>query len=117
MQVGVSFHGILTLPFFAGTLVFVIFYFLFKFANMSSTPFKSMKAVYVYIAALLGLVIIAAGVYGLLEYLLSVLFLGAAFDAAYLITPLTKIITGLFVMIPHWAIGHHFHILEHKKGK
>jgi len=117
MQIGVSFHGMFTLPFFAGALVLVIFYFLFKFANMSSTPFKSMKAVYVYIAALIGLVVVSIGVYGLLEYLLSVLFLSATFDAAYIITPLTKIITGLFVMIPHWAIGHHFHVLEHKKGK
>ena len=117
MQVGVNFHGIFALPFFAGAFALVILYFLFKFANMTTTPFKSMKAVYVYIAALIGLVIVAAGVYGLLEYLMSVLFLNAAFDAAYLITPLTKIITGLFVMIPHWAIGHHFHLLEYKKGK
>ncbi|MCK5472261.1 hypothetical protein KAI54_03685 [Candidatus Gracilibacteria bacterium] len=119
MQVGVNFHGIGILPllFFAGALTLVIFYFLFKFANMSSAPFKSMKAVYVYIAALIGLVIVSTGVYGLLEYLLSVLFLNATFDAAYIITPLTRIITGLFVMIPHWAIGHHFHALEHKRGK
>jgi|GEM_PF-2469679 len=117
MQVGANFHGILILSFFTGAFALVIFYFIFKFINMSSTPFKSMKAVYVYIAALIGLVIVSAGVYGLLEYLMSVLFLSAAFDAAYIISPLTKIITGLFVMIPHWAIGHHFHVLEHKKVK
>ncbi|MCF7845666.1 MAG: hypothetical protein K9L85_00325 [Candidatus Peribacteraceae bacterium] len=82
-----------------------------------STPFKLMKAAYVYLAALIGLVVISAGVYGLFEYLLSILFIGANFDAAYLITPLTRVLTGLFIMLPHWGIGHHFHLLEHKKKK
>lgn len=82
-----------------------------------STPFKVMKAAYVYLAALIGLVVVAAGVYSLLEYLMSILFIGASFDAIYIITPLTRIFTGLFIMIPHWAIGHHFHTLEHKKKK
>ncbi len=76
-----------------------------------------MKAVYVYLAAFVGLLITAAGVYALLEYILSILFLGAHFDAAYLITPFTKIIVGLFVMIPHWAIGHHFPAIQHKKAR
>ncbi|MCF7836753.1 hypothetical protein K9N08_01100 [Candidatus Gracilibacteria bacterium] len=84
---------------------------------MSSTPFRTMKAVYVYIAALIGLVVVSTGVYGLLEYIMSILFLGVGFDAAYVITPLTRIITGLFVMVPHWGIGHHFHLLESKKKK
>ena len=102
---------------FAGIVFLIVLYFLINFLNMSNTPFKSMKAFYVYIAALIGLVVVSIGVYGLLEYLLSVLFLNAEFDAAYIIVPLTRIITGLFIMIPHWAIGHHFHLLEHKKKK
>lgn len=82
-----------------------------------STPFKVMKAVYVYLAALIGLIVVAAGIYSVIEYLLSILFIDAPFDAVYIITPLTRIITGLFIMLPHWAIGHHFHSLEHKKKK
>ncbi|MFH0776116.1 MAG: hypothetical protein V1936_00685 [Patescibacteria group bacterium] len=82
-----------------------------------STPFQAMKAVYVYLAALIGLVVLATGFYNLLEYLMSALFLRADFDTIYLITPFSRIITGLFIMLPHWAIGHHFHSLEHKKPK
>jgi hypothetical protein len=85
--------------------------------KMSSTPFRTMKAIYVYIAALIGLVVVSTGVYGLLEYIMSILFLDASFDAAYIITPLTRIITGLFIMVPHWGIGHHFHLLENKRKK
>ena len=80
-------------------------------------PFKTMKAIYVYIAALIGLIVVSAGIYGFLEYLLSLLFLNAEFNAAYIVTPLSKIITGLFIMIPHWGIGHHFHLLECKRKK
>ncbi len=90
---------------------------LFFNSRKMSTPFQTMKAVYVYIAALIGLVVLASGASLLVEYFLSVLFLGAGFDAAYLITPLTRIITGLFIMIPHWGIGHHFHLLERGKRK
>ncbi len=103
--------------FHVGVLItfFIISFLIFKFINMSTTPFKTMKAIYVYIAALIGLIVVSIGVYGLIEYLISILFIGADFDAAYIITPLAKIITGLFIMIPHWGIGHHFHLLEHKK--
>jgi hypothetical protein len=76
-----------------------------------------MKAIYVYIAALIGLIVVSAGVYGFLEYILSILFFQSEFNSAYIITPLAKIITGLFVMIPHWGIGHHFHLLEYKSKK
>ena len=76
-----------------------------------------MKAIYVYIAALIGLVAISVGAYGLLEYLMSVLFLSTEFDVGYIITPLARIIIGLFIMVPHWAVGHHFHALEHNKKR
>jgi hypothetical protein len=115
MDSGMSFVGMALTPILAGIIFLVVLFFLFNFTNMSSTPFKTMKAVYVYIAALIGLVIVATGVYGLLEYLMSILFLDAGFDAAYVITPVTRIITGLFIMVPHWGIGHHFHSLEQKK--
>lgn len=82
-----------------------------------STPFKLIKAIYVYLAAFVGLLVVATGLYGLLEYLLTILFLNVSFDAVYTVTPLTRIAIGLFVMIPHWAIGHHFHILEHNGKK
>ncbi len=82
-----------------------------------STPFKLIKAIYVYVAALVGLLVLAAGFYGLLEYMLSILFINVSFDAIYVITPLTRIITGLLIMVPHWAIGHHFHLIEHKAKK
>jgi hypothetical protein len=87
---------------------------------MSSTPFapfKTMKAIYVYIAALVGLLVVSAGVYGFLEYLLSIMFFQTEFNAAYIVRPLAKIITGLFIMVPHWGIGHHFHLLEYEKKK
>ncbi|MFH0776827.1 MAG: DUF5671 domain-containing protein [Patescibacteria group bacterium] len=80
-----------------------------------STPFKVMKAVYVYLSAFVGLLVVAAGLYSMLEYLLSILFIDSAFDAIYVITPITRIVVGLFIMVPHWAIGHHFHTLESKK--
>lgn len=73
-----------------------------------------MKAIYVYIAALIGFLLIAAGLYGILDHLINVLFTtDATIDVAFFITPLTQIIVGLFIMIPHWGIGHHFHLLEH----
>ncbi|MFH1375108.1 MAG: hypothetical protein ABIH35_00350 [Patescibacteria group bacterium] len=117
MSIEISALGIVALPFFATFFVVVIFYFLYRFVAMNNTPFKAMKAIYVYLAALVGLGFVATGLYGLIEYLFSIMFLDAAFDAAYLITPLTRIIVGLFVMVPHWAIGHHFHLLEHGKKK
>ncbi|MFA6458705.1 MAG: hypothetical protein WCV72_04975 [Patescibacteria group bacterium] len=82
-----------------------------------STPFKLIKAIYVYTAALVGLLILAAGFYGLFEYMLSILFINVSFDALYAITPLARITTGLLIMVPHWAIGHHFHLVEHKAKK
>lgn len=72
-----------------------------------------MKAIYVYLAALIGLLLVAAGLYGMLEHIIGVLFANAMLDASYFITPLAQITVGLFVMIPHWGIGHHFHLLEH----
>lgn len=117
MSVEVSMLGIVALPFFAAFFLVVVFYFLYRFVAMNNTPFKVMKAIYVYLAALAGLAFVATGLYGIVEYLFSILFLGAAFDAAFLVTPLTRIIVGLFVMVPHWAIGHHFHLLERGKNK
>jgi len=73
-----------------------------------------MKAVYVYFAASVGLLIVASGLYSFLEYLIKILFLEVPINAIFLVTPLAKIIAGLFIMIPHWAIGHHFHLIEHK---
>ncbi|MFA5351855.1 MAG: hypothetical protein WC304_01090 [Candidatus Gracilibacteria bacterium] len=98
---------------FPGVLILgFIFYFLYRF-SMNTSPFATMKAIYVYIAALIGLLLVAAGVYGILDHVITVLFTDAAIDAIYFITPLTQIIVGMFVMIPHWGIGHHFHLLEH----
>ena len=82
-----------------------------------TSPFKTMKAIYVYLAAFVGLLIVASGLYSLLEYLMSILFASAPVDATFLVIPFTRIIIGLFVMVPHWAIGHHFHTLEHKSNK
>lgn len=79
---------------------------------MNASPFTTMKAVYVYLAALVGLLLVAAGIYGMLEYIITVLFTEDKINTAYLITPLTQIIVGLFVMLPHWGIGHHFHLRE-----
>jgi len=98
---------------FPGVLILgFIFYFLYRF-SMNTSPFATMKAIYVYIAALIGLLLVAAGVYGILDHIITVLFTEATIDATYFITPLTQIIVGMFVMIPHWGIGHHFHLLEH----
>jgi hypothetical protein len=84
---------------------------------MTSTPFRAMKAFYVYIAALLGLLVASHGLYGLVGNFLSVLFTDATFSTYLLVKPLAQIIVGLFVMVPHWAIGHHFHLIEHHHYK
>jgi hypothetical protein len=81
-----------------------------------STPFKTMKAVYVYLAAFVGLLIVAMGLYSFLEYLLNVLFMKTSLNAIFIIKPFSQIIVGLFIMVPHWAIGHHFHLIEHKNN-
>jgi len=102
-------------PILAGV---IIFYFLYHFITMTTvTPFKTMKAIYVYLAALIGLVVVALGLYGLLWHLLGVLFTDSPFNSGFLVSPLAQIIVGLFVMLPHWAIGHHFHAIEHGKRK
>lgn len=98
-----------------GFLLIVIFYLFFKFLLMTEAPFKTMKAFYVYIAALVGLGIIAFGLYGLIGVFLSILLTEENFSTYLLVRPLTQIIVGLFVMLPHWAIGHHFNLMEHKK--
>lgn len=98
----------------AACLAVIICFLFFNFLLMTSTPFKAMKAFYVYIAALIGLVVVAFGLYGLIGVLLSVLLTTDTFSAYLLVTPLTQIIAGLFIMLPHWAIGHHFHMLEQK---
>lgn len=99
---------------FPGVLILgFIFYFLYRF-SMNSSPFATIKAIYVYLAALIGLLLVAAGLYGILEHIITVLFTEATIDVNYFITPLTQIIIGMFVMIPHWGIGHHFHLLEHR---
>ena len=98
---------------FPGILILgIIFYFIYQFA-MNPTPFKTMKAIYVYLAALIGLLLIAAGLYTILNHLITILFTEEVFNAVFLINPLTQIIIGLFVMLPHWGIGHHFHMQEY----
>lgn len=100
-----------------GLLLIVILY---RFILMNPNPFKAMQAVYVYLAAFVGLALIAVGLYGLVNHALDVLLTpasenlqnGIQFDRGMLVSPLTQIIVGLFVMIPHWAIGHHFHLAE-----
>lgn len=96
-------------------LIIAVFYFLYHFITMNSTPFKAMQAIYVYIAALIGLALVATGLYAIVEMLLGILLTYGKFDQAELVTPLTQLIIGLFIMVPHWAIGHHFHLKEHKK--
>ena len=80
-----------------------------------TAPFETMKAIYVYFAAFIGLLLVASGFYTLLEYLLNLFFGHEQFNAIFIVTPFVRIIVGLFVMIPHWAIGHHFHICERQK--
>lgn len=82
---------------------------------MNSSPFKAMKAIYVYIAAIIGLLLVATGFYGLIEHLLEILLTDISLDTGLLVTPIARIIIGLFIMVPHWAIGHHFHMKEHGK--
>ena len=89
--------------------------FIYRFITMNTSPFKAMKAIYVYIAALVGLALLASGLYGLVEHLIEVLLTSASFTASSLVGPFTSIIIGLFVMVPHWAVGHHFHMKEHSK--
>ena len=84
---------------------------------MSATPFKAMKAIYVYAAALIGLIVVAMGLYGILEHIIGVMFTEEAINMSKLVGPITKLIVGLFIMVPHWAIGHHFHLGESKKRK
>ncbi len=79
-----------------------------------TNPFKTMKAVYVYLAAFVGLLLVAMGFYSFLEYLMQVLFTKSSLNAIFIIEPFAQIIVGLFIMLPHWAIGHHFHLIEHK---
>lgn len=101
----------------------ITFYFIYRFITMNTTPFKAMKAIYVYIAALIGLALVAFGLYGIIEHLLGILLApatefaqnGVTLNTALLITPLTQIIVGLFIMVPHWAIGHHFNLKESRR--
>lgn len=110
---GINFLSLHFMVISPGILILgLIFYFLYRF-SMNTSPFATMKAIYVYMAALIGLLLIAAGVYGILDHVITVLFTDATIDTTYFITPLTQIIVGMFVMIPHWGIGHHFHLLEH----
>lgn len=100
-----------------GIISFLIFYFIHHLLSMSTTPFQAMKAIYVYVAALIGLIVVAMGLYDILQYLISIMFTGAQVNMAILVAPITKLIIGLFIMVPHWAIGHHFHLHEIKKKK
>lgn len=110
--------GVVLIPVLAAVpvvaIVVIIFYFIHHFITMTTTPFRSMKAIYVYVAALIGLLLLAAGMYGLVGHLIEVLFTEISLNTAFLVTPFTQIVIGLFVMVPHWAIGHHFHLLERK---
>jgi hypothetical protein len=109
---GINFLSLHFMVISPGILILgLIFYFLYRF-SMNTSPFATMKAIYVYMAALIGLLLIAAGIYGMLDHIITVLFTEAKIDVTYFITPLTQIIVGMFVMIPHWGIGHHFHLLE-----
>jgi hydrogenase-4 membrane subunit HyfE len=98
-------------------IVLVIIFYLIYRITMTPTPFKTMKAMYVYIAALIGLILVSIGLYSIIEYILGILLTNTPFNTIMLVTPLAQLITGLFIMIPHWAIGHHFHTIEHKKKK
>ncbi len=103
------------IPLLLVVLVIIVFYFIYQFITMTGTPFKTMQAIYVYLTALIGLIFIALGAYGIIEHLLGVLLDSFIdFNQSYLVTPLSQIIVGLFVMVPHWMIGTHFNWKEKK---
>ncbi len=78
--------------------------------TVKNSPFQTMQAIYIYIAALIGLIFLALGAYGIVEHLLAVLLNNRIdFNQAVLVAPLAKIIVGLLIMVPHWMIGMHAH--------
>lgn len=85
-------------------------YFIYQFIMNSTSPLIAMKAVYIYVAALLGVILAAFGFMQLLE-----IFLRAFLDPRYIFmladisAPLAMFITGKFLLIPHVAMGLHFH--------
>ena len=96
------------------TLIIIVL--LYRTLLMTDNPFLAMQALYVYVAALIGLILVALGLYSLINIFFGVLLADEYFYLGALATPLTQIIIGSFIMVPHWAIGHHFHLHIAKKG-
>ena len=91
-------------------VVVLVLYFIYRFITMHDSPFLAMKAIYVYIAALIGLVVSAFGFYQIVSLMLeAVMDPRATFVFGSLASPLALLLTGLFIMVPHIAIGLHFH--------
>jgi len=105
----------LLVPIAVAFIFFMGIILLYRTLLMTDNPFPAMQALYVYLAALIGLIIISLGLYNLINGFLGVLLADEYFYLGALATPLTQLIVGSFIMVPHWAIGHHMHLHTIKK--